>query len=424
MRKNLIILALLSFSASGAFALTLEDAVSKALENNISIKREKITLEAAERTSKHSWNTVLPSLSVSANDEITIPEMQNNFGLEGKAAISISSDYFVSIKKAQADYEAARISYEEAVSEIISQVKTSYFSLIYEKENLNFLRESLENAKRQAEQNEERYKRGTLSELDYLSSKVAYEKLKPDFKAQELMYQNDLKTFCLLLGIEEVDSGNQVSPEGTLENFISEYNAFFDANMKKTLSEDIAKGNVPSVVFLQKQLEASQKEVSKTKLSAWGPSLNLSYSMSPVLNGEENGHIKQSAAIGLSLPLENLLPFSQGADAIKSAQDSVKVLQLQLDEKIKSINVDYNSLLESLEQKKESITTLKSFVLLTQQTYNAAELSYSKGTMELLSMQNAAKDNLEAKLNLQNEFLENLKLYITLEKLTGKEVVR
>ena len=424
MRKNLIILALLSFSASGAFALTLEDAVSKALENNISIKREKITLEAAERTSKHSWNTVLPSLSVSANDEISLPEKQNNFGVEGKAAISISSDFVASIKKAQVDYEAARISYEEAVSEIISQVKTSYFSLIYEKENLNFLRESLENAKRQAEQNEERYKRGTLSELDYLSSKVAYEKLKPDFKAQELMYQNDLKTFCLLLGIEEVDSGNQVSPEGTLENFISEYNAFFDANMKKTLSEDIAKGNVPSVVFLQKQLEASQKEVSKTKLSAWGPSLNLSYSMSPVLNGEENGHIKQSAAIGLSLPLENLLPFSQGADAIKSAQDSVKVLQLQLDEKIKSINVDYNSLLESLEQKKESITTLKSFVLLTQQTYNAAELSYSKGTMELLSMQNAAKDNLEAKLNLQNEFLENLKLYITLEKLTGKEVVR
>ena len=117
MRKNLIILALLSLFASRAFALTLEDAVSKALENNISIKREKITLEAAERTSKHSWNTVLPSLSVSANDEISLPEKQNNFGVEGKAAISISSDFVASIKKAQADYEAARISYEEAVSE-------------------------------------------------------------------------------------------------------------------------------------------------------------------------------------------------------------------------------------------------------------------------------------------------------------------
>ena len=422
MRKNLIILALLSFSASGAFALTLEDAVSKALENNISIKREKITLEAAERTSKHSWNTVLPSLSVSANDEITIPEMQNNFGLEGKAAISISSDYFVSIKKAQADYEAARISYEEAVSEIISQVKTSYFSLIYEKENLNFLRENLENAKRQAEQNEERFKRGTLSELEYLSSKVAYEKLKPELKAQELSYKNDLKNFCLVLGINENDA--ELSPQGSLENFISQYRTFFDETMMKNISEDLSDEKLPSVLLLKKQLEASQKEVSKTKLSAWGPSLNLSYSMNPVISGADKGSIKQSAAIGLTLPLENFLPFSQGADSIKAAQDSVKDLQLQLEEKIKTVNADYNSLLNSLEQKDESIKSLKAFVQLTQQNYKAAQLSYSKGTMELLSMQNAAKESLEAKLNLQNEFLENLKLYINLEKLTGKEVIR
>lgn len=422
MQKKYVILLLMTLSASGAFALTLEEAMSKALENNISIKRERITLEAASRASKHSWNTILPSISLSATDELTLPENQNNFGVEGKAALSISSDFFASIKKAGTDYEAAIISYEEAVSEILSQVKASYFSLIYEKENLDYLRENLENAKRQAEQNEERYKRGTLSELDYLSSKVAYEKLKPELKAQELSFKNDLKNFCLILGIEENEAG--VSPEGSLENFISQYRSFFDEEMKKSISEDVLNGNLTSVKLLQKQLEASKKEVSKTKLSVWGPSLNLSYSMNPVISGAEKGSIKQSASIGLSLPLENLLPFSQGADAIKTAQDSVKDLQLQIEEKSKAVNADYTALVTSLEQKDESIKALKTFVQLTQQTYNAAQLSYSKGTMELLSMQNAAKENLEAKLNLQNEFLENLKLYINLEKLTGKEVLR
>lgn len=422
MRKISAIIALLTFSASGVFAITLEEAVSKALENNISIKREKITLEAADRASKHSWNTVLPSLSLSATDEISLPDNQNNFGVEGKAAISIGSDFFASINKARKDYEAARISYEEAVAEILSQVKTSYFSLIYEKDNLAYLRENLENAKRQAEQNEERYKRGTLSELDYLSSKVAYEKLKPELKAQEISYKNDLKNFCLVLGINENDA--ELSPQGSLENFISEYKSFFDETMMKNISEDLSDEKLPSVLLLKKQLEASQKEVSKTKLSAWGPSLNLSYSMNPVISGADKGSIKQSAAIGLTLPLENFLPFSQGADSIKAAQDSVKDLQLQLEEKIKTVNADYNSLLNSLEQKDESIKSLKAFVQLTQQNYKAAQLSYSKGTMELLSMQNAAKESLESKLNLQNEFLENLKLYINLEKLTGKEVIR
>ena len=416
MRKNLIILALLSFSASGAFALTLEDAVSKALENNISIKREKITLEAAERTSKHSWNTVLPSLSVSANDEISLPEKQNNFGVEGKAAISISSDFVASIKKAQADYEAARISYDEAVSEILSQVKTSYFSLIYEKENL-------ENAKRQAEQNEERFKRGTLSELEYLSSKVAYEKLKPELKAQEITYKNNLKAFCLILGMEDVETENQIAPEGTLEIFLNKYTAFFNNSMIHDTAENVRNGHVPSLQFLEKQLEASKKEVTKTKLSVWGPSVNLSYSLSPVLSGDEKGVFKQFAAIGLSLPLENLLPFSQGADSIKTAEDSVKDLKLQLEEKSKSVSTEFSSILISLEQKKESISTLKDFILLAQKNYSAAQYSYSKGTMELLALQNAAKENLEAKLNLQNEFLENLKLYISLEKLCGKNAL-
>ena len=423
MRKNLIILALLSFSASGAFALTLEDAVSKALENNISIKREKITLEAAERTSKHSWNTVLPSLSVSANDEISLPEKQNNFRVEGKAAISISSDFVASIKKAQADYEAARISYEEAVSEILSQVKTSYFSLIYEKENLDYLRENLENAKRQAEQNEERFKRGTLSELEYLSSKVAYEKLKPELKVQEITYKNNLKAFCLILGMEDVETENQIAPEGTLEFFLNKYTAFFNNSMIHDTAENVRNGHDPSLQLLEKQLEASKKEVTKIKLSVWGSSVNLSYSLSPVLSGDEKGGFKQSAAIGLSLPLENLLPFSQGADSIKTAEDSVKDLKLQLEEKSKSVSTEFSSILTSLEQKKESISTLKDFILLAQKNYSAAQYSYSKGTMELLSLQNAAKENLEAKLNLQNEFLENLKLYISLEKLCGKNAL-
>ena len=60
---------------------------------------------------------------------------------------------------------------------------------------------------------------------------------------------------------------------------------------------------------------------------------------------------------------------------------------------------------------------MQKYVQLAQKTYEAAKFSYSKGTMELRSMQNAAKENLEAKLSQQNEFLETLKLYIELEKL-------
>ena len=135
-------------------SITLNEAVVLALKNNVSIKREEISLEAAKRASAHSWNSILPSISVSANDEIELPDLnkratnavtgvQNNVGVEGRVALSMSSDFFVSIKKAKLDYESACISFEQAVSEITSQIKETYFSLILAKQNLDFMKENL-----------------------------------------------------------------------------------------------------------------------------------------------------------------------------------------------------------------------------------------------------------------------------------------
>ena len=94
-------------------------------------------------------------------------------------------------------------------------------------------------------------------------------------------------------------------------------------------------------------------------------------------------------------------------------------MQLQLDEKTKSVNSDYYFIIQSLAQKEESIASHKDFVSLAQSNYESAKIAYSKGMTEYLSLQNASKENLEAKLNLQNDYLDNLKLYISLEKLCG-----
>ncbi len=421
--KRFFILALFLISAGSVFAITLDEAVNLALKNNISIKREQISLDATERASSHSWNSLLPSFSVSA-DEIELPDLtggtntgiQNNLSAEGKIALSISSDFFASIKKAKLDYEAKKISFNEAITEITSQVKETYFSLILAKQNLDFLNENLENAKAQTLQNEERYRRGTLSEMEYLSSKLSYEKLKPELKSQELAYRKDLKSLCLLLGFDN----DEITLEGTLEDFIARYAALYDDTKKSELYDAVKNGDVPSILNLKKHLEAAQKDVSAARFSAYGPSVNLSYSVNPVLSGVDSGRTKQSASIEVSIPLENLLPFSKGADTIKSAQDYVKDLQLQLDEKNKTVNAEFSNIIQSLAQKQESLASHKDFVNLAQKNYEATKYAYSKGMTEFLSMQNASKENLEAKLNLQNENLETLKLYISLEKLCGR----
>ncbi|MBR0100966.1 MAG: TolC family protein [Treponema sp.] len=417
------ILASTLFSQSQTKSITLDEAIKLALENNFSIKREEISVAAGKRAASHVWNELLPSLSISLNEEILPPYyaaannasgIQHNFSFQGNIALSISSDFFASIKKAKLDYEAKKISCEEAVLDVIAQIKESYFSLILAKQNLDFLKENLENAKSQAAQNEERYRRGTLSELEYLSSKVSYEKLKPEFKAFQLAFENDIKNFSLFLGQE-----NKVIPEGSLENFIVTYTTYFTEEKMSSILDAVKNGNIPSLLNLKKQIEAAQQNVLTTQLAAYGLSANLSYGISPVIAGEDKGQINHSGSIGISLPLENFLPFSKGADSIQAAKDSVADLNLQLSEKSKTVKAEYTHIIQSLSQKEESITSLISFVNLAQKNYEATKFAYSKGMTEFLSMQNAAKENLEAKMNLQNELLETLKLYILLEKLYG-----
>lgn len=442
MQKRLFILLLMAFIPASVFAeesiITLEKALTLATKNNISLKREAIALNTSKRISEHSWNPLLPSVTISANDEIELPDLKrgnvddsvyngfrNNIGIEGKIAVSLSSGYFASREKAKLDYQASRLAYEDAVSEIHSQVKEKYFSLLLEKQNLDFLKENLETAGSQAKQNEVRYKKGTLSEMECLSSKATYEKLKSEFKTQELSYKNNRLLFLRFLGVKTSSESNDedaFSLSGTLEEYVGKYASFFDEEKKVSLAQDINAGDAPSVISLKKQLEAALKQVSVEEHNAFGPSLNLAYTINPIITGTERGRIKQSASIGISLPLENLLSFSKGADEIANAQDKVNEIELSIKEKTQDANDDFLNITEILAEKEKSVITFKSLVDLSQKNYDAVHYAYSKGMTEHLSLKTAAKEKLEAKLNLQNEFLEMLKLYITLEKLSGKSL--
>ena len=57
---------------SKKYVLSVEDAVKIAKEKNVSIKRQKITLDAALRAKKDSWNSVSPSVAVGASSAVPV----------------------------------------------------------------------------------------------------------------------------------------------------------------------------------------------------------------------------------------------------------------------------------------------------------------------------------------------------------------
>ena len=61
-----------SYAADEKLLLSVDDAVKLAKENNISLKRSEINLNAALRSKNHSWNSVSPTLSLGASSSVPL----------------------------------------------------------------------------------------------------------------------------------------------------------------------------------------------------------------------------------------------------------------------------------------------------------------------------------------------------------------
>ena len=200
--------------------ITVDDAVSLALENNISIKRNQISLKTLERKNKYSWNSVSPSITASVNYNQPLGENidKNSVSASGSISIRLSPSVYTSIQSAKINYEMGKISYEQAVKSVELEVRNAFYQMLYAKENLSLLERNLETAKQRYNLNREKYQKGQLSELDLLSAQYSYESLIPNIEASQITMENNMSTFKQMLGLDQTE---KIELSGSLDDFLS-----------------------------------------------------------------------------------------------------------------------------------------------------------------------------------------------------------
>ncbi len=336
---------------SKKYALSVEDAVKIAKENNVSIKRQKITLDAALRAKKDSWNSVSPSVAVGAGSAVPVDfltggdqssDYNASFGVNASVSVSLSANLFTSMKSAQLSFEQSKISFDEAVRQIELSVRQSYYGLLYEKENIGLQEENLRIAKQQYESNLQKYNAGRLSEVDALSAEVNYKSKIPTVENAYTTYINDLDNFKQVLGLAIAD---EIEFTGSLDDYL------YLGEIK------VEEKNVTSAALqtLESQLESAKVSVMDKRFSAFAPSLNanLSWRDSSWYIGKDDApDPKKTASVSLSasIPLDGVLPWSQKNNAIDSAKDKVSDLELQIDNERKNFIRTINSSLRSIKQ--------------------------------------------------------------------------
>ena len=397
------------YSQENIRKLTVDDAVILAADNNISLQRQRISLNTLEKKKDTSWNGISPSLSASGTMSIPFEsDSKLSYSVSASASLNFTPSLFTAIKTAKLNYENGVTSYENAVRTVELNVRKVFCNLLYTKENIQLQERKLETAKSLYESNLAKYNRGQLSELDLLNSQYNYESTIPTLQSLQINYDNSIATFKQTLGLNQSE---EIELVGNIEDFLN----IGKIEINKNIEE------VPAVKTILANMELAKTQLLATRFSAWGPSLSASYSYGKSGNFESSDLHTTGNALSLSLriPLDGFLPWSNGALSIANQKANLQDLELQLKEKKESTELEIQNSIKKIEQAQAQLNVLENNVELAQKRYNMTLTAYNHGSKDLLTLQNASDALMTARINLSSQKITIFSAILDLENILG-----
>ena len=390
--------------------LTLEECISLAKENNLSIKVQKNTLNDLKRKNETSWNSVSPSIKGDATfqDDFT-NKTTESFSISGSLGLTLSTNLYSTIKGAKLNYENGLLTYNQAVKQIEMSVWKTFYDLIYKTEYFSFQSQNLLTAKKNYEQNLEKFKNGKISELDVMSSRVSYEQKKPVLEEARIDLTNNLELFKNIIG---VDFDDEIKLDGSLD-FLLEL---------KDIKLPPKENPSPDVQAAKFAVEIAENNLLAQRFSSYSPVITGTYKYGQTLNIDNSlWNETSSLSVGVSIPLDSYLPWSSNAVSINSKKESLESAKLNLEDAENSIRVNTENALRKINQIISMLEVSKETVALAKKTYEMTETAYNYGKTDFLTLQNASDNVLNAEVSLKNQAKTLMETLLDTEYLLGLE---
>jgi len=469
-RILLILIALLSLSefSKAQESWTLEDCINYAIENNITVKRQELTAESAERAYFQSKMELLPTLNSSGqhyyNSGKTLNQETYTYvedAFQG-GSVNLSSEVllfnglqnFNTIKKNKFDLKVQLENVERVKNDITLNVSTAYLQILLNKELRDNAQQQLDVTLEQIEKTKRLVEIGNAAKGDLLQieSQAASE------KAALTNAENYLKISYLdlsqLLNLEDAEEFEIVVPEIpdiTLADEIS--------STKDIYSE--ALGILPQIKSAEYNVESSKKSVSIAK-GGISPTLALGYQYSSRYNelsnrvtGIETGLSTQPSGVtesgeniynyygqntysdsypsldqisdnashfvyvGIRIPIFNNWRTATSISQAKiNLSDSRFNLDLQKQNLYKSIQQARTQALAALDNYKANLEAVKSI----EEAFRYTEQKYEVGLVDILEYKTAKNNLNKTKSDLAQAKYEYIFRTKILEFYTGEQI--
>lgn len=389
-RKALAFLFLLAAAAAALAqgSLGLDAAVLVALEGNPGLGRARLDLEAARRAAESAGNLLYPDASLgagisrSSSDRIALES--DRYSLSGSLSLSFSLSPALGqrMRASRLAYETALLGFESAARALEFELRGSFNAILLSKARLGLALQNQERQRKGHEQVAARYAAGLASELDLLSARYSYEASGPAVESARLVLENGLAGFRLLLGLEP---GSPLELEGDLGSARSVTGKAAAAALKAAAGRES-----PAVALRRKALEAARtaERLASLGLAPLGLSLSARLSPSMPLGGTVSD--SGSVSLGLSLPLDGLLPSSSERLSLLAARDAVLKAESSLAEAERASASRALQAARAIEAAEGSLSSLDRNVALAQKKYDLTLAAYQKGLKGLSDLEAAA----------------------------------
>jgi multidrug efflux system outer membrane protein len=377
--------------------LSLDEAIRRAVDQSLSLRKSSIDLASAEYAAKNLWAEIFPGISAQTElnygsslftgDGFWLGKSGMDYRLSLGLSLSLNAGIPSAIKKIELAYRTRLLDYEDARRQLEIQTAKSFYGLIADRENLAYFKETLELTERQLEKNRIAFENGLVGELAYLQSRLAVQTARYDLSDAQTGYAYQMGEFLLLLGL---DQDVEAVPVGGIEI------TRIELDPERLIREYLAKR--PDIVSRRQLIEHLEYTEKQTALSLRAPSLNLSAQWRG--SGIDQFADTLSGGVRLDIPIDSWIPGTKDSQEIRSAGADLEKARLDLKDAENAAASQIRSLAAQLRNSWDSIEIARLRVQLAERTYELTETGFMNGTVESLALENTRKDMAEARQQL------------------------
>ena len=428
--------------------ITIDQAISIALENNYSLKQAKNELDLAEDLIFSEKADFLPSVSASMNGSRTTGQqfIFERFSEDLDPFVDVSSqsisggmnasinlfngfNNILTLKSSQSNKESRTQQYERAKESVIFNTASRYLQVLLDKELLAIAEQNLETSTTQLNQVQAQVELGARPMVDLFNqeAQVANDELVVTQRENTL----SLNSLLLVrqLEIDPLGSYDFIVPDLTLNDL-----PWMDINIRSLVSEALStRSDILSaeatILSLKYQMQITKNSLLPSLRASAGVSSRYSDQYS--IGGNEvsfsdqffDQQVNRSLGLSFSLPLFNnwnrIYSIQSAEVQLKNAELNLDNSKMQVIQEVSQAYNDYSSYVKQLDASEKSLIASERAFQTQQERYNLGASTLIELTQAQSSFVSAQSNYTQAMYNLI--FQEKL-LDFYLGKLKGDNI--